>query len=235
MQTRQVLVFVIAVAIIALALGTTLGYSISPGKTSITTQTQTVTDTSSVVVIQSVTTTTTTSATEVTTSNVTLTTTALSYVPIGTQVSMNENSSVEIFVRYHFYNADKTVTISPSNTSLIYIWGSNYSADVSTANPNFTIRETSPITPLTIGGVDNESEGAIVAYEIQSAPISNGTYALGVNYLFPEVCAVEFLLIVGNGSPNYASQIMGGCIITIGENPSVIENQLLALVVQIDN
>jgi hypothetical protein len=55
MQTIQVVALVTVIAVIALALGTTIGYSISSGKT--TTQIQSVTDTSSVIINQSVTTT----------------------------------------------------------------------------------------------------------------------------------------------------------------------------------
>ncbi len=55
MQTKNVIIFIAITAIIALALGTTVGYNISSGKTM--TLTQSVTDSSTVVVIQSVTTT----------------------------------------------------------------------------------------------------------------------------------------------------------------------------------
>jgi hypothetical protein len=46
---------VVLVAVISLALGTTLGYSMSSGKSSVTTETQTVTDSASIVVIRSTT------------------------------------------------------------------------------------------------------------------------------------------------------------------------------------
>ena len=241
MQTRHAVTLVVIVAILALALGTTMGYSISNEQTVTTRQIQTVTGTSSVVILQSVTTTVTTPLTEITTNNLTVTTIDIPYVPIGTQFSMSENSSIEVFVRYYYYDADKTVTISPSNTSMLYIWGGNYSGDVSNTNPNFTISELSPTSPLTIGGASNESEGAIVAYEIHSALNSNGSYDLGVNHLFPEVCAVEFPLIVGNGNPNYTSKIFGGCIVyavvpsdEYTATTSGFGNLLLAEVVGID-
>ena len=73
-----------------------------------------------------------------------------------------------------------------------------------------------------------------MAYEIRSAPNSSGRYALGVNYLFPEVCAVEFPLIVGSGVPDYVSKIIGGCIEWTSDDPSTVPGQLLAEVVGVD-
>ena len=161
-------------------------------------------------------------------------TAALSYLPIGTTFHFTENSSFVVFVRYYFYNSS-TTTISSSNSSMIYIWGGNYSADVSTSNPNFTINQIFPNHPVVIGGSNNLSEGSIVTYEIHSGPNSSGTYALGVNYLFPEVCAVEFPLIVGNGIPDYASKIIGGCIEWTSNDPSTVHGQLFAEVVGVDD
>ena len=48
MQTRQVVALVIVIAVISVALGATIGYSLSSGRTSITTTTQTQTYTTSV-------------------------------------------------------------------------------------------------------------------------------------------------------------------------------------------
>lgn len=80
MQSRQVVALVIVIAILALALGTTIGYSISSGKT--TTLTQSVTDQSSVVIIQSVTTTRITSMSSPKIITVSGTVRTESYVPV---------------------------------------------------------------------------------------------------------------------------------------------------------
>jgi len=229
-STNPLRIIGVSLIIVAILISGVAGYFVRSSET-ITTTSTTVKVTSETVTELSPTTKTTTQ-TVITSPTANL---SFSYLPIGTQVSMNGNSSIEVFVRYYFYDSNKTVTISPTNNSLVFIWGGNYSADISTTNPNFTIREASPNIPLKIGGADDENEGAVVAYEIHSSSNSNGSYALGVYQLFPEVCNIEFPLIVGNGSPNYASKMIGGCIVWTANNPSAVENQLLAQVVGIES
>jgi len=45
---------------------------------------------------------------------------------------------------------------------------------------------------------------------------------------------IEYPIIVGDGIPNYNNQIIGGCIVFVG-NPSEDQNQLLAQVVEIED
>jgi hypothetical protein len=231
---------VISLIIIAMLLGAVAGYYSRNNETSTEITTTTVNTATNQIITEfpSTTITRTLTLNQATTSS-TMGNLPLTSIPIGTSISMNQSSSVEIFVRYYYYDPNKTFTIFPSNvTGLVFIWGANYTANIFTTDPNFTVRESSPNRSLVLGGRSNQSEGAIVGYEIHSSSNSNGTYDLGVQQLYPEYCATEFPLIVGSGSPNYNSNIMGGCIVwtEVGSNQlNPPEDQLLAQLVAVQN
>jgi hypothetical protein len=106
----------------------------------------------------------------------------------------------------YYYNETAAITYNPLKQISIqgFRGGSSYDAT------NFTV-SAQPST-ITIGGPDNESEGAVIIYTIVGNAGSNGTYNLGFGLLLPSMtaCAQEFLLVSGAGVPNVS--FVAGCI-----------------------
>lgn len=122
---------------------------------------------------------------------------------------MNQNSDIYICVRLFFYNST-TASINPiSVISLSEM--TNNGEYRNNAMSNFTV-SASPAN-ITIGGPSNANEGAEAIYTIHSNSNSNGTYVLNFGWAFsPRIadCTTSYLLVVGNGIPNYS--YYGSCI-----------------------
>ena len=112
-----------------------------------------------------------------------------------------------------YYYGSQTKTFSPLGQ--LTVTGSS-EAGTFDADSNFTV--TSSVSNLTIGGSSSENEGALVIYTITPKADSSGTYLLNLGWLAvgqaPNVlnCGMEFLLVSGNGKPNYTSNFTSLCI-----------------------
>lgn len=115
------------------------------------------------------------------------------------------NSTAHICAKYYYYNLNNTITV---NTSLLKVMYYNNSTG-SHIDQNFTI-STSP-SSITIGGPNNENEGAVVVYNITPKSGGNGTFEGSMASMFwmnsghseMELCDYRFRIVVGNGVPNF--------------------------------
>ena len=119
-----------------------------------------------------------------------------------------QNSTVFVCVKYYYYNATSPETF---NTSLLSagIFGATYE---STYPPHINFRISAFPTNITLGGISNLNEGALVTYGISTGDTSNGTYVLNLStWLYPslEACGGFTKFIVNNPNPNYA--FFGSC------------------------
>jgi hypothetical protein len=162
---------VVVAAVIMLVIGTSLGSVYFP-VTKLVTTTEETTDTI------------TTTAKSTTDIPVTLITTALVYTtvsgcpnnyPNGADtshvISIQENSTAYICVRYYYYNLNSTMSL---NTLSIF------GLDAYNFNPasNFTISAFP--NEISLGGPQALNEGASVLYSIHTNSNSSGTYNLGI-------------------------------------------------------
>ena len=131
---------------------------------------------------------------------------------------------------YYYSNAPLTINLTSalSIQALQYVFNNGVAVSRSfDGAPNFTISASQ--TVLTIGGPNNENEGAIVAYSVTAQAGASGTYPLGLflakglsAWMFgsqgPESCGTYGQLVAGNGEPNY-NQGFGSCITYATQNP----------------
>lgn len=134
------------------------------------------------------------------------------------------SSPALLCVRLYYYSAAPltlNLTSALSIQALQYIANGsvNYPRSFSGAS-NFTVVASQ--SQLTIGGPDNENEGATVAYGVTANSGSSGTYWLGflgssgltayaLTQQEPLSCGFYGELVAGSGQPNYA-QGFNGCI-----------------------
>ena len=126
--------------------------------------------------------------------------------------NMNQNSDIYVCVRFFFYNSTST-SINPMSVISINEMTNNGEYR-NNAISNFTV--TASPANITLGGPSNANEGAEAIYTIHANSNSNGTYVMNFGWVFsPRIidCAVSYLLVVGNGSPDYS--YYGGCVTVI--------------------
>ncbi|MDG7015991.1 MAG: hypothetical protein JRM82_01295, partial [Nitrososphaerota archaeon] len=133
------------------------------------------------------------------------------------------SSPALLCVRLYYYSA---APLTLNLTSALSIQALQYNANGSVNYPrsfsgasNFTVVASQ--SQLTIGGPDNENEGATVAYGVTANSGSSGTYWLGFGssgltaYALtpqePLSCGFYGELVAGSGQPNYARGF-NGCI-----------------------
>jgi|SRR5579862_9839792 len=125
---------------------------------------------------------------------------------LDAMISLNENSTGYLCVRYYYFNSSASMSI---NTSSVFgiagyrTFNSTYSNGFD-ASPNFTI--TASPEELTLGGPQNLSEGSFVLYTIHAKPNSSGTYDYGFQAtIYPGFlgCNGFSEIIAGSGSPDY--------------------------------
>ena len=161
-----------------------------------------------------------------TSSPTTLVTCSQARSPAGfLEVNASMNPTGLICLQIYYYNSTTSMILNTSQA--LSIWaskpvgnGSDISQRPLSGASNFTV--TASPSRLTVGGPDNENEGAVIAYAITAKPGASGTYWLGVlksnsqssymiNSGFPLSCGYDGELVAGNGQPDYA-QFRGGCI-----------------------
>lgn len=138
-----------------------------------------------------------------------LCTTSIQNVPTSNPLYINEDTSLQVCVRYFYYNASATLAFNFSSGQQIYVTGCCYQHASFDAKPNFTV--SSSVGIVTFGGRDNLSEGTMVNYTITPRQGINGTYGFNFGALYPsmEACGEDFLIAIGNGLPNYGYPFEG--------------------------
>ncbi|MGH2639254.1 MAG: hypothetical protein ACRDF4_08260, partial [Rhabdochlamydiaceae bacterium] len=134
---------------------------------------------------------------------------------IGSTLRVDSSSPGYLCVRFYYYGKEP-MTINTTSQLQIKGMENNQTAFQGQGNrafdgsSNFTI--TSTPANVTIGGPSNVGEGTLVVYGIVGKLGMNGTYALDLGWIGPEIqnCGVEFNLVSGNGIPDYTFE--NGCI-----------------------
>lgn len=143
--------------------------------------------------------------------------TAVESTPFAFKLQADSQSPALLCVQIYYYNQTSTLTLNPLNEVSIlgmktYPNGTNA---VFNARSNFTM--TSSAATITIGGQENQNEGAAVIFSITPNQGTSGKFGLNLGWLLPgkTQCNEEFVLLVGNGLPDYTystlcSMISGG-------------------------
>lgn len=125
---------------------------------------------------------------------------------------VNESSNLDLCVKI-FYYSGTPINVVPTDQLSIQAYNSS---GFRSAMSNFTV--STNLSNFTIGGSANENEGIQILYQIHANAISNGTYVLDLGWLLPQEqdCTFEFGLVIGNGIPNYTTNLIGHCVTQSG-------------------
>ncbi len=117
-----------------------------------------------------------------------------------------ENASLNILVRYFYYNSTALHTFNVSTVDQISSKSAKGTYD---ASSEFAVAANTSL--ITLGGSNNSNEGISVNYSIMPKAGANGTYGFNLGFLYPSMqeCAADFLLVVGNWATDYG--LMGSC------------------------
>ena len=134
-------------------------------------------------------------------------------VHFNSKFVVGENSTLTICGRLFYYgsqvktfNSSNFLSLSAANLTG-YIGGNADSKFDIGVNPS----------SISIGGNSDLNEGIVLTFYIHPHPNTSGTYMLNAfGWMIPDdrACAPDYLLVVGNGVPNYV--LYGSCIIVTG-------------------
>lgn len=131
--------------------------------------------------------------------------TSVSSTPFAFMLQAGSQSPAFLCVQLYYYNQTSTLTLNPLNEIAILGMKTypNGTGAMFSAISNFTI--TTSLTSITIGGPSSQNEGATVTYSITPNKGTSGRFALNLGWLLPGKieCNEEFILLAGNGSPDY--------------------------------
>jgi hypothetical protein len=184
--------------------------------------------------------TTTTTVTETTTSTVTTSLNTTSFqealqakcsnpsgVGMFPTVNASSSSAAVLCVRAYFFSSNQTYTADASKLLGINAYSANNT--YFDGSSNFTVIP-SP-DQVTIGGPNNQNEGAVMAYAMIAKPGASGTYQIGLSSTWvlgpdgPEQCGYYGELVAGTGQPNYIIRGFSGCIAyTVSFSGSTVTN-----------
>jgi hypothetical protein len=136
--------------------------------------------------------------------------------PSGTPIYLNQGSTVQLCVKYFYYNSTAGDVFSPLGTLFIIGFKSIANSNASKiydADSLFSISASTGTSQVNIGGSQNSSEGTLVTYTISAKPSTlNGAYFLGFSAaMYPQLenCGATLQLLLGN--VQYA-QAGGNCV-----------------------
>ena len=132
---------------------------------------------------------------------------------------MNESSTLELCVRFYYYNSTNPITVNPLSELQIQNYsvsteGSAVFISFNNASSEFVVTANASSSTFDLGGPSNSNEGTLVVYQIYAGANSSGIYILNLGWIIaPQIlrCAVDFGLIVGKGTPNFSELGLGNC------------------------
>ncbi|MDA4136464.1 MAG: hypothetical protein OK449_05660 [Thaumarchaeota archaeon] len=160
----------------------------------------------------------------------------------GANITLSPGQTLNFCVELYYYSATGSPPATVDLASFASL-ESLFDSHLHSALANFTMTYSTaqgPSTPASvqIGGPSNENEGFLVEYQITpKLGITNGAYGLNLAaYEGPspggalEMCTTDFLIVLGDGVPNYDN--VGSCILAVGspQSPGLpyIPNTLVA-------
>jgi hypothetical protein len=159
----------------------------------------------------------------------------------GANITLPAGQTLNFCVQLYYYSSTADAGPATVNLTRFASLESLFGSQLHTALTNFTItyataQGTETPSSVHIGGPSNENEGFLVEYQITPKPgITNGAYGLNLEADEPnpsggvEGCTTDFLIVLGNGVPNYDN--VGSCVdITASQSAGTpyIPDQLIA-------
>ena len=135
-------------------------------------------------------------------------------------ITLPAGKTLNLCVQLYYYSRPGSGPATVNLTSFASL-ESLFDSHLHSALTNFTMTYKTALgagTPSSVqlGGPSNEDEGFLVEYQITPKPgITNGAYGLNLGADEPnpngvEGCTTDFLVVLGNGVPNYDN--VGSCI-----------------------
>jgi hypothetical protein len=160
----------------------------------------------------------------------------------GSNITLAANQTLNFCLQLYYYSTPGGAPAIVNLTSFASI-ESLFDTHLHNALTNFTLTYTTLATGGTLravqlGGPSNDNEGFMVVYQITAKPgITDGAYGLNLAADEPipngaEGCTTDFLIVLGNGVPNYDN--VGSCVDIMETTASqsagtpYVPNQLIA-------
>lgn len=159
----------------------------------------------------------------------------------GSNITLAAGQTLNFCLQLYYYSTPGSAPATVNLTSLASL-ESLFDSSLHSALTNFTMTHTTwttgpeALNSIQLGGPSNDNEGFVVVYQITPKPgITSGAYGLNLAADEPnpnggvEGCTTDFLIVLGNGVPNYDN--VGSCVgITASQSAGTpyIPNQLVA-------